>query len=478
LASLEAHAEDVSVRSVGTVPFEYQNRVVRLERLRLQGDQLELDASGTVRIADEPVLNLSARGFMNLEVLNRLDPDYAAAGRVEIDAQVNGTARRPQPRGRLTISNADIHYGNLPHGLDNVNGSIVFDGTRGVLQEVTAETGGGRLRLTGSVRLEGGWQFNLASQVTDVRVRYPEGLNTWASGELTWSGSVESSLLEGRMVLTRQSVSRDFDLMQALARETRDDAEAPLPEILSNMRLRIELVSASQLTLDTATTRNLQTDIELQLQGTADQPVILGRIGIIQGEILFGGKRYAVNRGEISFVNPFRIEPLLSLSVQARVQRYDISMEFSGPPDRLTVTYRSDPPLPTRDILSLLVAGSAQESSLETTSGAVPQIGADTLLTQALRSQISGRLDRLFGTGRLRVDPQVSGLGGSTTTASIAVEQQFSDNFSVLYITDVTSAQQQTIQAEWNISSRLSVVGVRDQNGLIGVNFQITLRFR
>jgi translocation and assembly module TamB len=108
----------------------------------------------------------------------------------------------------------------------------------------------------------------------------------------------------------------------------------------------------------------------------------------------------------------------------------------------------------------------------------VPELGADALLSQALRSQISGRLDRLFGTGRLRIDPQISGLGGGTTNASIALEQQVSDDVSILYITDVTSAQQQTIQAEWNISSRLSVVGVRDQNGLIGVNFQITLRFR
>jgi translocation and assembly module TamB len=160
------------------------------------------------------------------------------------------------------------------------------------------------------------------------------------------------------------------------------------------------------------------------------------------------------------------------------VQRYDISMEFSGPPDRLTVTYRSDPPLPARDILSLLVAGSARETSLETnTNQAVPQVGADALLSQALQSQIGSRLDRLFGTGRFRVDPQISGLGRSTN-ASIALEQQISDNFSVLYVADVTSTQQQTVQAEWNISPKLSVVGIRDQNGLVGVNFQITLRFR
>jgi translocation and assembly module TamB len=107
----------------------------------------------------------------------------------------------------------------------------------------------------------------------------------------------------------------------------------------------------------------------------------------------------------------------------------------------------------------------------------VPQVGADSLLTQALRSQIGSRLDRLFGPGRFRVDPQISGLGRSTN-ASVALEQQLSDNLSVLYVTDVTSAQQQLIQAEWAISPKLSVVGIRDENGLIGVNFQITLRFR
>jgi translocation and assembly module TamB len=153
-------------------------------------------------------------------------------------------------------------------------------------------------------------------------------------------------------------------------------------------------------------------------------------------------------------------------------------MDFTGPPDRLTVTYRSDPPLPTRDILNLLVAGSPRETSLEVSATqTVPQVGADSLLTQALRSQIGSRLDRLFGAGRFRVDPQISGIGRSTS-ASVALEQQLSDDLSILYVTDVTSSQQQLIQAEWTISPKLSVVGIRDENGLIGVNFQITLRFR
>jgi len=206
--------------------------------------------------------------------------------------------------------------------------------------------------------------------------------------------------------------------------------------------------------------------------------VLLGRIGIQEGELSFAGKRYTVSRGEVTFANPFRIEPILNLSVQARVQQYDISMDFIGPPDRLTLTYRSDPPLPTRDILALLVAGSSSTSTGEgATNQPVPELGASSLLSQALTAQIGNRLDRLFGAGRIRVDPQLSGLD-RPLDASVAFEQQISDNLTVTYITNVASVREQIIRGEWAISQRYSLAAVRDQNGLVGVNLQMTLRFR
>ncbi|MBI3934313.1 MAG: translocation/assembly module TamB domain-containing protein [Acidobacteria bacterium] len=480
LSSLEMSVRRVSLHSIGPVPFQYEDDLIRLPQLRLQGPRAEIETSGTVRVTADPALSLNAKGQMDLEAFRQIDSEFAPAGRVQLDAQIGGTAQHPLWRGRLLLSEGSLRNGNLPNGLDHINGSVVFEGSRGVLENVTAESGGGRLQLSGYVRYGGetGWQFNLSGNATAVRVRYPEGLSTWADVLLTWAGTLQNSSLEGRAVLTRQSVSPQFDLVQTLLSRKSPTDSAAMPEVLRNMRLNLEVTSAADLRLDTLTTRNLQTDVELRIQGTVAQPAWLGRIGILGGEILFAGKRYTVNRGEISFVNPFRFEPLLSLSVQARVQRYDIAMDFSGPPDRLTVTYRSDPPLPTRDILALLVAGRARDTSLETsTNQPLPELGADALLSQALQSQIGSRLDRLFGSGRVRVDPQISGLGRSAN-ASIALEQQISDDISVLYVTDVTSTQQQTIQAEWNLSPKLSVVAIRDQNGLIGVNFQITLRYR
>jgi len=153
-------------------------------------------------------------------------------------------------------------------------------------------------------------------------------------------------------------------------------------------------------------------------------------------------------------------------------------MDFIGPPDRLTLTYHSDPPLPTRDILALLVAGSSGPTTSETASTQpVPEIGATSLLSQALTAQIGSRLDRLFGAGRVRVDPQLAGVG-RPLDASVAFEQQIRENITVTYITNVATVREQIIRGEWAISSRYSLAAIRDQNGLVGVNLQMTLRFR
>jgi translocation and assembly module TamB len=477
---LQASYGGSSFHNTDPVPFRYQNELLSLDRVHLVGQDMDLETSGTIRVAADPALNLETRGQIELAALSRMNPDLAASGQVQLDAQFSGTVRRPLWRGNISVRNGSLYYGSIPNGFDHVNGSIVFDGSTGVLQEFRAESGGGQIRIGGFVqRASGaGWQFNLSGTVTSVRVRYPEGLSTWVDGQVSWSGTVQSSRLEGRLTITRQSTSPSFDLAQAFLGRREERSAATMPAVLQNTRLNLELFSAPEIRLDTLTARNVQTDVEVRIQGTIAQPVWLGRIGILQGEIEFAGKRYAVNRGEVTFLNPFRTAPELNLSVQSRVQKYDIAMDFTGPPERLTVTYRSDPPLPTRDILALLVAGSPRETSLEASpTQPVPEIGADALLTQALRSQVTSRLDRLFGVGRFRVDPQISGLGRSTN-ASIALEQRFTDDLSLTYVTDVTSSQQQLIRGEWTISPRLSVVGIRDQNGLIGVNFQITLRFR
>jgi translocation and assembly module TamB len=462
------------------VRFRYQSSQVQLEQFHVAGTSFDLEATGGIRLGDDPALSLTARGRADLAALPPLDPQLAVAGRVSLDAVLNGTIARPIWRGQLIVSDASARFGDLPNSLTEVQGTIVFDGNRGFLEDVTAISGGGLLRLGGFLSYEGesGLRVQLTADTEDVRVRYPAGVSTVVSGRLTLSGDASNSLLGGQVVIRRESISPGFDLAQALLGSRSQDGAPPSEGFLRNMRLDLEVTSAPDIRFETAAARNLQGDAELRIRGTFDRPVLLGRIGIQEGELYFAGKRYTVSRGEITFVNPFRIEPILNLSVQARVQQYDISMDFIGPPDRLTLTYRSDPPLPTRDILALLVAGNSGPRAGETTATQpVPELGASSLLSQALTAQIGSRLDRIFGQGRVRVDPQLSGLG-RPLDASVAFEQQIRDNLTVTYITNVATVREQIIRGEWAISPRYSLAAIRDQNGLVGVNLQMTLRFR
>jgi len=199
-----------------------------------------------------------------------------------------------------------------------------------------------------------------------------------------------------------------------------------------------------------------------------------GTVGTFAGS----GNRYRLSRGEISMTNPFRTQRLLSLEAQTRVQRYDLTLDFSGPLERLKIAYRSDPPLPAEDILSLLAFGYSRQEERSTAPAApVPTRGASALLSEALSSQLSGRIQRLFGVSRIKIEPNVGGFR-STGGARVTVEQQVTREFTMTYVTTTSSSEQRLIQFEWALSDNISLLGARDQNGIFGLELKLRQRFK
>ena len=86
-------------------------------------------------------------------------------------------------------------------------------------------------------------------------------------------------------------------------------------------------------------------------------PVLLGRINIAEGDIKLAGTKYHLERGDITFTDPVRIDPVLDVEATTRVRDYDITIGLHGTMERLNTTYRSDPPLSSEDIVSLLAFG-------------------------------------------------------------------------------------------------------------------------
>src|SRR5260221_14454579 len=76
--------------------------------------------------------------------------------------------------------------------------------------------------------------------------------------------------------------------------------------------------------------------------------------------------------------------------------------------------YRSAPPLPGNDIVTLLALGQTSSAStmhggVTGQAGAAVNSGATALLTEAISSQLGGGAERLFGITRFRFCPGLAG---------------------------------------------------------------------
>ena len=138
-------------------------------------------------------------------------------------------------------------------------------------------------------------------------------------------------------------------------------------------------------------------------------------------------------------------------------------MRFWGPADHLHTNYSSDPALPPSDIINLIAFGKTTEAAAAnpTPPG---NLGAMSLLASQVSSQVTSRLEKVAGISQLSIDPVLGG-DQQNPGARIAIQQRVTSKIFVTFATDVTSTQRQVIKLEYQVSPRLSVNAVRDQNG-------------
>jgi translocation and assembly module TamB len=188
-----------------------------------------------------------------------------------------------------------------------------------------------------------------------------------------------------------------------------------------------------------------------------------------------------MERGDVIFVNPITTTPVLDLQASTHVRDYDITVNLNGGVDKLNLTYHSEPPLPVADIINLLALGQTQQQSAQLQqSGQSPfaQQASSAILAEALNSAISNRARSLFGISHIRVDPQGMNTETSPTTSApaVTIEQQVKDNLTLTYTTNVSQTSQQIIQAEYNVTRNVSILALRDYNGVI--SFEVRIRQR
>jgi len=482
LSRLTFDIENVKLENSAPVRLTYRQDEVRIEQASLRGTDTDLRVSGSARFTGDQALNLRLDGAASLTLLGTFYPQMESSGRAQINAVVSGTVVAPRFNGRVHIEGVSLRYGDFPAGLSNVAGDFNFDTTRMVFDNVVAETGGGRLAIGGTVAYgEGPMTYVVNARSDQVRIRYPVGMSWLVGGNLRVSGNAQSATLSGRIVIDRLLMAEGFDLGSFMV-SAKEPASGPSTSssFLQNLQFDIQADSSPDSRMEWAGAR-LQTDASLRLRGTWEHPILQGHIHLLTGEMNFRGNQYTIARGDINFANPFRLDPVLNVEATTRIRQYEVTLDFTGPASRLTLAYRSDPPLPSSDIIELLALGqTGEESAARTATGQNSGLGASALLSEAISSQLGGRIQRLFGISHFSVGPSVATLNNTqqNSIASVTIEQQVTPALVVTYITDVNTTQYQVIQIEYTINREFSVVALRDENGTFGLDVVRKTRFK
>ena len=476
---------NVQLQNTGAVHFRSSRDSLEIEPVTFQGKDTNLRVSGSVQFTGRRMLALRLNGGLDLRLLSGYVPDLDARGSAQMNASFEGTLDRPRINGRVHIENASARVTDFPTGLSAVQGDLVFDATRLYFENVTAESGGGTLHLGGSVNYaQSPLRYDINVRSDRVRIRYPEGMSWLAGGTLRLTGTTSNAVLSGRVIVQRVTLTQGLQVAGLLA-SAKEGISGPstTSSYLRNLQFDVEGLSAPDARMEWPGAQ-LQAEANLRVRGTWEHPILLGHIHILSGNLNFAGNRYRVSRGDLNFANPFRLDPVLNVEAATTIEQYEISLNFNGPASKLTLAYRSDPPLPTADIVTLLALGQTTgEAAARSGSATAPSSSsnASAILSEAVSSQLGGRVERLFGITRFRVDPGLTEVGSTTSGQSagarVTVEQQVARNLTITYVSNVSSTQEQVIQVEYNVDRNLSIVGLRDQNGTFGIDIKIKKRF-
>jgi translocation and assembly module TamB len=405
-------------------------------------------------------MSLFLQGTVNLHLAQVFDPDVRSSGELRFNINSNGTG--PNLGGEIDVVDASYASPNMPVGLQHGNGVLTLTNNRVNISKFQGTMGGGTVTAHGGVAYRPAIQFDLGLAARGIRILYPQGMRESVDANLRFSGTTDNANLGGRVDISDLSLTPAFDL-SSFAGQFSGVAAPPSRGFSQNIQLNLEVHSTNNVNL-VSRTLSVNGSANLQVRGTAADPVILRRVILNGGDVILNGDRFVLNSGTIQFVNPSETQPVVNLDLSTNVQQYNIGLRFRGPVDQLQTQYSSDPALPTADIINLLAFGKTTEAAAQDTTPT--NQAAESLVASQVSSQFTSRLSRIAGISQLSISPVLGNSSSQGTGgANITVQQRVTGNLFITFSTNTATTQGQVIQGQYQVSPRVAISATRDPNG-------------
>lgn len=470
-------------RAFGDLEFElrYADRLLAVDRARLENPDFHADVSGTLPIdlsfttVAQRILDLPLEGRLAAagEVLDRIAafrPDLLQSirGPFAISAAISGTVRAPLLSGEAHLRAGTIKVLEIQNPLEDVGidlslrqDTIVITRAVGTVRDKKHE---GTVNAAGTIRIVtyDRFDYDLTLKGNDVPVSFEfEDFALRTDFDLAVTGSTPPRVT-GRVTPKRVDDRVPFS----------EEDEAQVEDTtLWDWELSIDMPSNYWIHND-----QIETEMSAVLQLIRERGLvrIIGTAEIIRGKVYLWDKVGRITRGEIIFDDPDKPDPRLDLDVVFRIQQPRITDAGPGASSEVVLlklhvggrasepTVEPEPPYTTQDAMLLLTANVTGTTTGDPLGSRV-RFAAEGLLF----SELQRLMARKLGVETLEIE---SGVDPGDTR--MLVGHYLSPHF-YLYGSRSIAAGGQEVGFEYRLSRRLFVEGIRDRNTFYRLNLHL-----
>lgn len=455
--------------------------VARVEQFTLTGSVGTLTASGTVGLSGERAIDVDVRGNVNVAAISAFTDAVRAEGETTLNIAARGTVRSPDLTGFVDMRNARFVVDEPTIAAENVNARLLLAGQRFSVAELTGTLNGGTLEGSGHVELGAGGIADAALEVVtnDVAFDAPLDLRSLSDAKIRLRRRDDEYVLDGQVTLEEAGLTGDinFDegLLAALSARRTLDLTEERNALLEQVRFDVNIDTATPILVDNNLAR-AEVTADLRLLGTPYEPGLAGRLTVLEeSEITLNERRYAVDRGVITFLGERRILPSFDLQLETTARNYDITLSVTGTPGDTETLLTSNPTLPEPDIMALLVTG----RTLDEMRGEEFEVAQEQVLSYLagrVGSQLGRGLRNATGLDTVRIEPNLIA-NEATPSARLTVGEDVADNLELIYSVDLTDSSDQIWIAEYDVTRRFQTRTVRQSDNTYRFDFRHDVRF-
>jgi autotransporter translocation and assembly factor TamB len=349
---------------------------------------------------------------------------------------------------------------------------LLFNDLNFTLRSLRGTMGGGKVEGSGSLKISENKLNHLFLQLTgkNMTLNIIDRTTFNLDGDLSLNYLEDKLLLSGDLNIHSGLWEREVD--EGVQFYTGSSLSASGSTLLNMLVFDLRIVSKEDIKA-----RNSLGEVEgklnLSLTGDYNFPTISGVVEARKGIINFSGKKFDLVKGKLIFKNKTPTDPDVDIESEAFIKNYRIKFTIKGTSSMLKADLQSSPPLPTRDIFTLISVGELFRRP--TASELINQVGpgAAGLIASELTEQIKKRTKKLLGDYVLTIDPNISNITGPTDTSRLIVGKEVLKDFLIVYATNFSTHRQEVVYIQYQLSPTISLIGMRNEEG-----FSVDLRFR